>query len=42
MRLVKARKHLSPTRIEKVAEPWRPYRTVAATFIWMSLDNKPQ
>ncbi len=42
MRLTEAKKHLKPERLEKVAEPWRPYRTVAATYIWMSLDNKPQ
>lgn len=42
MRLVGARKHLNPARLERVAKPWRPYRTVAATYIWMSLDNKPQ
>lgn len=42
MRLAGARKHLSPARIERIAKPWRPYRTVAATYIWMSLDNKPQ
>ena len=42
MRLTGARKHLNPKRMEKVANPWRPYRTVAATYIWMSLDNKPQ
>ena len=42
MRLTGARKHLNPKRMEKVANPWRPHRTVAATYIWMSLDNKPQ
>lgn len=42
MRLTGAKKHLHPDKLEKVAEPWRPYRTVAATYVWMSLDNKPQ
>ena len=41
-RLLKARKPIAPAKLEKVADPWRPYRTVAATYIWMSLDNKPQ
>jgi len=41
MRLTSAKKHLHPDKLEKVAEPWRPYRTVAATYVWMSLDNKP-
>ncbi len=25
----------------KIAEPWRPYRTVACWYLWKSLDNKP-
>jgi DNA-3-methyladenine glycosylase II len=24
-----------------LAEPWRPYRSVAAWYLWQSLDNKP-
>lgn len=42
MRLAGAKSHLSPDRLERFGERWRPYRTVAATYIWMSLDNKPQ
>jgi DNA-3-methyladenine glycosylase II len=28
-------------RLEKLARPWRPYRTLACLFLWSSLDNKP-
>ena len=27
--------------LHEVAEAWRPYRTVAARYVWDSLDNKP-
>ncbi|MCH7944692.1 MAG: DNA-3-methyladenine glycosylase 2 family protein, partial [Armatimonadetes bacterium] len=27
--------------LREVAEAWRPYRTVAARYVWDSLDNKP-
>jgi DNA-3-methyladenine glycosylase II len=27
--------------IEKVAEPWRPYRTLACRYLWRSLRNEP-
>ena len=27
--------------LQEVAEAWRPYRTVAARYVWDSLDNKP-
>ncbi len=40
-RLVGRDEHLSFDEMMQVAEPWRPYRTVAASYIWMSLDNKP-
>ncbi len=29
----------SPEKMEKLAEPWRPYRTVACRYLWNSLDN---
>ena len=32
---------LSPDELYEVAEAWRPYRTVAARYVWDSLDNKP-
>jgi DNA-3-methyladenine glycosylase II len=28
-------------RLEKVARPWRPHRTLACLFLWSSLDNVP-
>lgn len=40
-RLKGKKNHLSPKQLIRIAEPWRPYRTVAASYIWMSLDNKP-
>jgi DNA-3-methyladenine glycosylase II len=31
----------SPAEIEKLAEPWRPYRTLACRYLWGSLRNEP-
>jgi DNA-3-methyladenine glycosylase II len=28
-------------RLEKIAMPWRPYRTLACLYLWSSLDNTP-
>ncbi|HEX8856090.1 MAG TPA: DNA-3-methyladenine glycosylase [Thermoleophilaceae bacterium] len=28
-------------KLEKIAEPWRPHRTLACLYLWASLDNKP-
>ena len=28
-------------RLEKIARPWRPYRTLACLYLWHSLDNAP-
>jgi DNA-3-methyladenine glycosylase II len=28
-----------PTEIETLAEPWRPYRTVASWYLWRSLES---
>ncbi len=28
-------------RMEKIARPWRPYRTLACLYLWSSLDNAP-
>jgi DNA-3-methyladenine glycosylase II len=28
-------------RLEKLAKPWRPYRTLACLYLWSSLDNTP-
>jgi DNA-3-methyladenine glycosylase II len=30
-----------PVEMEKIAEPWRPHRTLACEFLWTSLDAKP-
>jgi DNA-3-methyladenine glycosylase II len=30
-----------PTEMERIAEPWRPYRSTACRFLWRSLDNEP-
>lgn len=40
-RLYGLRKKPKPDRIRKIAEPWRPYRTVACWFLWRSLENEP-
>jgi len=28
-------------RLEAIAEPWRPHRTLASLYLWRSLDNQP-
>ena len=30
-----------PTELERIAEPWRPHRTLACLYLWRSLDNAP-
>jgi DNA-3-methyladenine glycosylase II len=30
-----------PSALEKIAEPWRPYRTLACLYLWRSLDATP-
>ncbi len=30
----------APT-IERIAEPWRPHRTLACRYLWRSLENEP-
>jgi DNA-3-methyladenine glycosylase II len=30
-----------PTDLERIAEPWRPHRTLACLYLWRSLDNMP-
>lgn len=35
------RKPPTAARMEKIAEAWRPYRTVACWYLWASLDNTP-
>lgn len=31
----------NPQTLESLAEPWRPYRTLACRFLWRSLDATP-
>ena len=40
-RLYGLRKRPNPDRLRKIAEPWRPYRTVACWYLWRSLENTP-
>jgi DNA-3-methyladenine glycosylase II len=30
-----------PAAMEAIAEPWRPYRTVACLYLWRSLAGTP-
>jgi DNA-3-methyladenine glycosylase II len=30
-----------PTDLERIAEPWRPHRSLASLYLWTSLDNAP-
>jgi DNA-3-methyladenine glycosylase II len=30
-----------PAELEKIAEPWRPWRSLASLYLWRSLDNTP-
>lgn len=30
-----------PVELEQIAEPWRPYRTLACRYLWRSLQNEP-
>jgi DNA-3-methyladenine glycosylase II len=31
----------STAEMERIAEPWRPYRTLACRYLWRSLQNEP-
>ena len=31
----------NPDRLRRVAEPWRPWRTVACWYLWKSLEVVP-
>lgn len=39
--LVKPKTKLDKERLIEVAKPWQPYRTVAAWYLWRSLDPVP-
>jgi DNA-3-methyladenine glycosylase II len=30
-----------PTELERIAEPWRPHRSLACIYLWESLANRP-
>jgi DNA-3-methyladenine glycosylase II len=34
------RKRPTPDRLRRLAEPWRPYRSIACWYLWRSLDNE--
>ena len=31
----------APAELERIAEPWRPHRSLASLYLWRSLDNLP-
>jgi DNA-3-methyladenine glycosylase II len=31
----------TPAELERIAQPWRPWRTLACRYLWESLDNAP-
>jgi DNA-3-methyladenine glycosylase II len=31
----------APDEMERIALPWRPWRTIACRYLWRSLDNEP-
>jgi DNA-3-methyladenine glycosylase II len=31
----------TPAELEEIGEPWRPHRSLAALYLWRSLDNEP-
>ena len=35
------RKKPTAKRLQKIGEPWRPYRSIACWYLWRSLDNEP-
>lgn len=40
-RAYRLRKPPTPTRLTRIGEAWRPYRSVASWYLWRSLDNEP-
>ena len=30
----------TPAELERIAEPWRPHRSLASLYLWRSLDNR--
>jgi DNA-3-methyladenine glycosylase II len=37
-KLYRLRSLPEPEKMERIAEPWRPYRSVATWYLWKSLD----
>jgi DNA-3-methyladenine glycosylase II len=31
-----------PTELQTIAEPWRPYRTLACLYLWQYADKTPR
>jgi DNA-3-methyladenine glycosylase II len=31
-----------PDELTRIAEPWRPHRTLGCLYLWRSLDNAPE
>lgn len=44
MKAFKLRKMPTPDRLEKLSEPWKPFRSIATWYLWRSLDlvKKPK
>jgi DNA-3-methyladenine glycosylase II len=40
-RAYRLRKAPTPERLTRIAESWRPYRSIACWYLWASLDNAP-
>ena len=40
-RAYRLRKTPDAARLQKIGEPWRPYRSIACWYLWASLDNAP-
>jgi DNA-3-methyladenine glycosylase II len=38
-RAYRLRKRPTPKRMQQIAEPWRPYRSVACWYLWRSLEK---
>ena len=38
-RLYRLRELPKPQRMERIAAPWRPYRSIASWYLWRTLDN---
>jgi DNA-3-methyladenine glycosylase II len=41
MRLYRLRKLPSPERLAKIAEPWRPWRSVGSWYLWRVMEMTP-